>query len=297
MEFSSVFEELQARGLIAQLTHAKEIPQILKDKKVTVYAGFDPTADSLHIGHLLPIIVLSHFQRYGHRVIALAGGGTALIGDPTGKTEMRDIVSPEQIDKNLEGIRRQLKKFLDLNAEKGLLVNNADWIRPLNYVEFLRDVGRHFSVNRMLTAECFKARLEKGLSFIEFNYMLLQSYDFLHLNREEGCTFQVGGDDQWSNILSGMDLVRRVGQKESFGMTGPLLITSDGKKMGKTEKGALWLSAEKTTPYDFFQYFRNVADADVIRVMKMMTFLPLTEINRFESAGGQELNEAKKVLA
>ncbi len=294
---SSAFDELSERGFIAQLTHEDEIRDLLKNHKVVFYAGFDPTADSLHVGHLLPIMAMSHLQRAGHKPIALVGGGTAMIGDPTGKEEMRQMLTTEGIDSNILSIKTQLAHFIDFSNDHAILVNNGDWIREINYVEFLREIGVHFSVNRMLTAECFKMRMEKGLSFLEFNYMLLQAYDFLLLNRKYGCTLQVGGDDQWSNILAGADLIRRKEQKEVYGMTFKLITTSSGKKMGKTEKGAVWLDPRKTSPYEYFQYWRNVDDGDVIKFLNLFTYLERAELDRLSQLKGEELNEAKKILA
>lgn len=294
---ASVFETLKERGLIAQMTHEEKIKEILENEQVTFYIGFDPTADSLHIGHFLQMVVMSHMQKAGHRPIAILGGGTTMIGDPTGKTDMRRMMTQEEIQRNADNFKKQLSKFVDFGEGKALMLNNADWILGLNYVEFLRDIGVHFSVNRMLTAECFKSRLERGLSFIEFNYMLMQSYDFYKLNTDYGCRLELGGDDQWSNILGGIDLVRRKNQEEVYGMTFTLLTNSEGKKMGKTEKGALWLDPNKTSPYEFYQYFRNVGDQDVIRCMKLITFMDMDEIREYEKLEGQELNRAKERLA
>ncbi len=293
----SVFDTLRERGFIAQMTHEDEIKKKLENEKVTFYIGFDPTADSLHVGHFLQMIVMAHMQKAGHRPIAILGGGTAMVGDPTGKTDMRKMMTKEVIQQNADNFKKQMSKFIDFSEDKALMINNADWLLDLNYVEFLREVGVHFSVNRMLTAECFKSRLEKGLSFIEFNYMLMQSYDFLKLNQDYDCAFQLGGDDQWSNILGGIDLIRRVEGKEAYGMTFTLLTTSEGKKMGKTEKGALWLDADKTSPFEFYQYWRNVHDTDVIKCLKLLTFLPMEEIEKLAQLKDQEINEAKKVLA
>ena len=293
----NVFDELKARGMIAQLTHEDKIREKLENEKVTFYIGFDPTADSLHIGHFVQMMVMAHMQRAGHRPIAILGGGTAMVGDPTGKTDMRRMMSEQEIQDNVNAFQKQLSKFIDFSDGKALLLNNKDWLANLNYINFLREIGVHFSVNRMLTAECFKTRLEKGLSFIEFNYMLMQSYDFLKLNDEYNCCLELGGDDQWSNIIGGIELIRRARGKESYGMTFALLTTSEGKKMGKTEKGALWLNREKTSPFDFYQYFRNVDDADVIKCLKLLTFLPLDQINELAKLEGKEINEAKKVLA
>ncbi|HPZ07198.1 MAG TPA: tyrosine--tRNA ligase [Candidatus Eremiobacteraeota bacterium] len=294
----SIFEELNKRNLIAQITHEGPIEALLKDKKVTVYLGIDPTADSLHLGHLIALLTLKRFQQWGHRIIALVGGGTAMIGDPSGKTELRQIMTEEIITSNKEAIRKQISRFVNIDDhDKGIMVDNSDWIRDLNYVTFLREIGIHFTVNRMLAAECYKTRMEQGLTFIEFNYMLLQSYDFLLLNRKYNCTLQIGGDDQWSNILAGADLVRRIEKKEVYGLTIPLLLTSDGKKMGKTEKGSVWLSRERTTPYEFYQYWRNVEDLQVIKLLKMLTFIPLEKIEEFSHFEGKDLNIVKKELA
>lgn len=292
-----VFDELKARGMIAQMTHEEQIREKLNNERVTFYIGFDPTADSLHVGHFLQMMVMAHMQRAGHRPIAILGGGTGMVGDPTGKTDMRKMLTPEVIEHNVNCFKKQMSRLIDFSEGRALILNNADWLSNLNYIDFLREVGVHFSVNRMLTAECFKTRLEKGLSFLEFNYMLMQSYDFLKLYQDYGCTMELGGDDQWSNILGGVDLVRRVEGKEVYGLTFTLLTTSDGKKMGKTEKGAVWLDPEKTPPYDFFQYWRNVDDSDVVRCMKMLTFVPLEEIAPYEALAGSELNAAKERLA
>ncbi|MBR7164547.1 MAG: tyrosine--tRNA ligase [Clostridia bacterium] len=293
----NVFDVLKERELIAQTTHEDEIRELLGREKVTFYIGFDPTADSLHVGHFLQMVVMRHMQDAGHRPIALVGGGTAMVGDPSGRTDMRQMMTVETINHNSECFKKQLSTIVDFSEDKAIMVNNADWLRDLNYIEFLRDIGSCFSVNEMLRAKCFQTRLEKGLSFIEFNYMLMQSYDFLQLNKEYGCQIELGGDDQWSNILGGIDLVRRKENKQVYGMTFALLTTSDGKKMGKTAKGALWLDPNKTTPYEFYQYFRNVGDDDVIRCLKLITFVPMEEIHRLEKLSGQELNEAKKILA
>ena len=294
----TVFEELKRRGLIAQATHLDQIEELFNSEKVTFYIGFDATADSLHVGHFLQLVVMSHLQRAGHRPIALLGTGTTMIGDPTGKTDMRKMLTVEEIDYNAECFRKQMSKFIDFSDGKAILARNGDWLKNMNYIEFLRDVGVHFSVNRMLTAECFKSRLERGLSFLEFNYMLMQSYDFLHLNREFGCKVELGGDDQWSNILGGVDLVRRVRDEQVYGLTFTLLTTKEGKKMGKTEKGALWLDPEKTSPYDFYQYWRNVSDDDVINCLKLITFVPIEQIEEMEKTmQGSELNKAKELLA
>ena len=293
----TVFEELKRRGLIAQATHEDQIEALLNREPVTFYIGFDATADSLHVGHFLQLVVMKHMQNAGHRPIALLGTGTTMIGDPTGKTDMRKMLTEEEIDHNAECFRKQMSRFIDFSDGKAIIARNGDWLKHMNYIEFLRDVGVHFSVNKMLTAECFKSRLERGLSFLEFNYMLMQSYDFLHLNKEFGCKLELGGDDQWSNILGGVDLVRRVNDEQVFGMTFTLLTTKEGKKMGKTEKGALWLDPQKTSPYEFFQYWRNVADDDVIRCMKLITFIPIEEIEAMEHLQGYELNPVKERLA
>lgn len=294
---SNVFDTLKERGFIAQLTHEEPIKNLLNNEKVTFYIGFDPTADSLHVGHFLQMVVMAHMQRAGHKPIAIVGGGTAMVGDPTGKTDMRRMMTREEIQKNANNFKKQLSNFIDFSEGKALMLDNADWLLELNYVKFLRDIGVHFSVNRMLTFECFKSRFERGLSFIEFNYMLMQSYDFLKLFQDHGCILQLGGDDQWSNILGGIELIRRVEGKEAYGMTFTLLTTSEGKKMGKTEKGALWLDPNKTSPYDFYQYWRNIHDADVIKCLKLLTFLPLDEIEQLAKLKDKEINEAKKILA
>lgn len=294
---NSVFNTLKERGFIAQLTHEDEIKQLLESQKVTFYIGFDPTADSLHVGHFLQMMVMAHMQRAGHKPIALIGGGTAMVGDPSGRTDMRRMMTTETIRHNSDRFKAQLSRFIDFTNDRAIMVDNSNWLLKLNYVDFLRDIGVHFSVNRMLTAECFKSRMEKGLTFIEFNYMLMQSYDFLVLNKNYGCQMQLGGDDQWSNILGGIDLIRRVDAKEAYGMTFTLLTTSEGKKMGKTEKGALWLDPEKTSPYDFYQYWRNVDDADVIKCLKLLTFLPMEDITKLAELRNELINEAKKVLA
>lgn len=292
----NAYDVLSERGFIKQVTH-EGLREMLEKEKVTFYIGFDPTADSLHVGHFVALMAMAHMQRADHRPVALIGGGTCMIGDPSGKTDMRKMMSIEQIDENANKFKKQIGKFLDFSDGKALMVNNADWLRGLNYIEFLREVGAHFSVNRMLTAECYKRRMEKGLTFLEFNYMLMQAYDFLELNREYGCTLQMGGDDQWSNILAGADLIRRKEQKAAFGMTFTLLLKSDGKKMGKTESGALWLDPEKTSPYEFYQYWRNVDDADVEKCLALLTFLPMDEVHRLGSLKDEKINEAKEVLA
>ena len=293
----NVYDILMERGLIAQTTHADEIRELLGKEKVTFYIGFDPTADSLHVGHFLQMVVMKHMQDAGHRPIALVGGGTGHIGDPSGRTDMRSMMTTETINHNCEIFKKQLSTLIDFSDGKAIMVNNADWLLNLNYVEFLRDIGSCFSVNKMLTAECFKQRLEKGLSFLEFNYMLMQSYDFLMLNRKYGCKIELGGDDQWSNILGGLELCRRKDQTQVYGMTFTLLTTSEGKKMGKTAKGALWLDPEKCKPYDFYQYWVNVQDADVINCLKLLTFIPMEEIRTMEKWEGAELNQAKRILA
>jgi tyrosyl-tRNA synthetase len=294
----SVFDVLQERGFIQQTTHQEPLLELLEKEKVTFYIGFDPTADSLHAGSLLPIMAMAHMQRAGHRPIVILGGGTAMIGDPSGKTEMRKMITREIISYNASRFKEQLSRFIDFSDGKALMINNGDWLLKLNYIEFLREIGSQFSVNRMLTAECFKARLEKGLSFIEFNYMLLQSYDFLVLFREYGCKLQMGGDDQWSNILYGADLIRRLeGGKEAYGITFPLLTTAGGRKMGKTEAGAVWLDPGKTSPYEYYQYWRNSDDRDVGRFLALYTFLPMDEVRRLSALKDRETNEAKKILA
>lgn len=297
MAEENVFDVLKERGLIAQTTHEEEIRELLGKEKVTFYIGFDPTADSLHVGHFLQMVVMKHMQDHGHRPIALVGGGTGHIGDPSGRTDMRQMMTKEVIDHNCERFKEQLSRIIDFSDGKAIMVNNADWLLDLNYIEFIRDIGSCFSVNKMLTAECFKQRLEKGLSFLEFNYMLMQSYDFLMLNRKYNCKIELGGDDQWSNILGGIELCRRKDQTQTYGMTFTLLTTSEGKKMGKTAKGALWLDAEKCKPYDFYQYWVNVQDADVIKCLKLVTFVPMDEIREMEKWEGAELNKAKKRLA
>ncbi len=294
---SNVYDILKERGLIAQTTHDEEIRKILGEKKITFYIGFDPTADSLHIGHFMQLIVMKHMQNAGHRPIILLGGGTTMVGDPTGKTDMRPMITQEEIQRNADNFKVQMSKFIDFEDGKAIMVNNADWLLKLNYVDFLREVGVHFSVNRMLTAECFKTRLEKGLSFLEFNYMLMQGYDFYKLNKDYDCLMEFGGDDQWSNIIGGIELIRRKEGKQAYGMTFTLLTTSEGKKMGKTEKGALWLDPEKVTPYEFYQYWRNVDDKDVIRMLKLVTFIPMEQIAEYEKLEGQELNKVKCILA
>ena len=293
----TLFEELKARGLIAQMTNEEEIQRLLDEGQVTFYCGFDPTADSLTVGHFLVLTVMKRLQMAGHRPIALLGGATTLVGDPTGRTDMRKMLTLEQIQSNADRFKEQMSRFIDFSEGKALMVNNADWLLELKYLEFLREIGVHFSVNRMLTAECFKSRLEKGLTFIEFNYMLMQSYDYLNLFEKYGCILECGGDDQWANILGGTELIRRIKGKDSYGLTFTLLTTSEGKKMGKTQKGAVWLDPEKTPPYEFYQYWRNTRDDDVIRCMKMLTFVPLEEIAEYEKLEGSELNQVKERLA
>ncbi|MCR4620663.1 MAG: tyrosine--tRNA ligase [Clostridiales bacterium] len=291
---------LRERGFIAQTTFEDELNKTFENGMVTFYTGFDPTADSLHIGHYIPIMAMAHLQRAGHKPIALMGGGTAMIGDPSGKTDMRKMMTVETIDDNVAHIKKQMERFLDFDETKpnsAIIVNNGDWLRNLNYISFLRDVGALFSVNRMLTAECYRQRLEKGLTFLEFNYMLMQSYDFLQLFEKYGCCLQTGGDDQWSNMLSGADLIRRKLEKPAFALTFKLLLTHDGRKMGKTEKGALWLDPAKTSPYDFYQYWRNVDDADVEKCLSLLTFLPMEEVKRLGSYRDSRINEAKVTLA
>ena len=292
-----VYQEFIDRGLLAQSTNEEAVAKMLDNEKVTFYIGFDPTADSLHIGHFMQMKIMAHMQRAGHRPIALFGGGTAMIGDPSGKSDMRKMMTQETILHNISCFEKQMGKFLDLSPDKAMVVNNGDWLLGLNYVEFLRDIGVHFSVNRMLGAECYKSRMETGLTFLEFNYMLMQSYDFYKLFTDYGCRLEFGGDDQWSNIIGGVELIRKKTGKEAYGMTFQLLTNSEGKKMGKTEKGAVWLDPEKTSPYDFFQYWRNIPDVDVIKCLKMLTFMPLEEIKQYEHLTGQELNPVKEKLA
>ena len=293
----NVYDVLKERGLIAQVTHEEEIRELLGREKVTFYIGFDPTADSLHVGHFLQMVVMKHMQDAGHRPIALIGGGTGMVGDPSGRTDMRKMMTVETIEHNCNRFREQLGRLVDFSDDKAIMVNNADWLLDLNYIDFLRDIGSCFSLNNMLRAECFKQRLEKGLSFLEFNYMLMQSYDFLMLRRKYNCKIELGGDDQWSNILGGIELCRRKDQVQSYGMTFTLLTTSEGKKMGKTAKGALWLDAEKCSPYEFYQYWVNVSDDDVINCLKLITFVPMDEIAEMAKWEGQELNKAKRRLA
>ena len=293
----SVFDVLQERGFIAQVSHEEEIREMLEKEKITFYIGFDPTADSLHVGHFIALMAMAHMQRAGHRPIALLGGGTGMIGDPSGKDDMRKMLTPEFINHNIECFKKQMSKFIDFSDGKALMVNNGDWLLSLNYVNLLREVGTHFSVNHMLAAECYKKRWDKGLTFFEFNYMIMQAYDFYTLHKNYNCVMQMGGDDQWSNMLAGVELIRRKDQKPAFCMTCKLLTTSDGRKMGKTEKGALWLDAEKCSPYDFYQYWRNVDDADVEKCLALLTFLPMDEVRRLGAYKDEKINEAKKVLA
>ncbi len=292
-----VYEELVARGLIAQVTDEKEIRELVNSGKAVFYIGFDPTADSLHVGHFMALCLMKRLQMAGNKPIALIGGGTAMIGDPSGRTDMRQMMTTETIQHNVDCFKQQMSRFIDFSDDKALLVNNADWLLDLNYVDVLREVGACFSVNRMLTAECYKQRMEKGLSFLEFNYMIMQSYDFYALYQKYGCNMQFGGDDQWSNMLGGTELIRRKLGKDAYAMTINLLLNSEGKKMGKTQSGAVWLSAEKTSPFDFYQYWRNVDDADVVKCLKMLTFLPLEEIEELAKLEGSEINKAKEVLA
>ena len=294
---SKVFEELMERGYIEQITH-EEIKDVLDNSSIPFYIGFDPTADSLHVGHFVSMMVASHMQKAGHKPIILIGGGTATIGDPSGKTDMRRMMSREEINHNVECFKKQLSKFISFEGDNGaIIVNNADWLLKLNFVEFMRDIGSLFSVNKMLAAECYKQRMERGLTFFELGYMLMQSYDFLHLYNTYGCKLQMGGNDQWSNILGGVDLIRRIGHSDSFGLTFKLLTTKEGKKMGKTEKGALWLDAAKTSPYEFYQYWRNIDDSDVKKVLSLLTFLPMDEVNRLSNLKDEQINEAKKIAA
>ena len=293
---ANVYDVLVERGFLRQVTH-EGLKELLGSESVPFYIGFDPTADSLHVGHYVQLMAMAHMQQAGHRPIALIGGGTTMVGDPSGKADLRKMLSKEDIESNANAFKVQISRFLDFSEGKAMMINNADWLLPLNYIEFLRDIGVYFSVNRMLTAECYKSRLEKGLTFLEFNYMLMQSYDFLHLNRHFGCKLQLGGDDQWSNILAGADLIRRKERKEAYGMTFSLLLTSDGRKMGKTEKGAVWLNPEKTPPYEFYQYWRNVADSDVEKCLSLLTFLPMDEVRRLCSFKDERINDAKIALA
>ena len=293
----SVYDVLQERGFLKQLSHEEEIKELLEKEKVTFYIGFDPTADSLHVGHFIALMLMSHMQKAGHRPICLLGGGTGMVGDPSGKDDMRKMLTPEFIAHNIACFKKQMSRFIDFSEDKAIMVNNADWLMDLNYIQLLREVGVHFSVNRMLAAECFKKRLEKGMTFFEFNYMIMQGYDFWHLFKHHNCVMELGGDDQWSNMLAGVELIRRKEQKPAFCMTCKLLTTSDGRKMGKTEKGALWLDPEKTSPYDFYQYWRNVGDNDVENCLSLLTFLPMDEVRRLGALKDAEINTAKKVLA
>ena len=293
----TVFEELKERGLLAQLTDEEEIKELINNGKATFYIGFDPTADSLHVGHFMALCLMKRLQMAGNKPIALIGGGTAMIGDPSGRTDMRSMMTKETIQHNCDCFKKQMEKFIDFSEGKAIMVNNADWLLDLNYVDVLREVGAHFSVNRMLTAECYKQRMEKGLSFLEFNYMIMQSYDFYALYQKYGCNMQFGGDDQWSNMLGGTELIRRKLGKDAYAMTITLLLNSEGKKMGKTQKGAVWLDPNKTTPFEFYQYWRNVADADVLKCIRMLTFLPMEEIRKMDSWEGSQLNTAKEILA
>ncbi len=292
-----IYEELVARGLIAQVTNEEEIKEMVNNGKAVFYIGFDPTADSLHVGHFMALCLMKRLQMAGNKPIALIGGGTAMIGDPSGRSDMRQMMTEETIQHNVECFKKQMSKFIDFSEGKAMLVNNADWLMDLNYVEVLRDIGPHFSVNRMLSAECYKQRMEKGLSFLEFNYMIMQSFDFYQLFQKYGCNMQFGGDDQWSNMLGGTELIRRKLGKDAHAMTITLLLNSEGKKMGKTQSGAVWLDPEKTTPYEFYQYWRNVTDADVLKCIRMLTFLPLEQIDEMDSWEGSQLNKAKEILA
>lgn len=295
---NNVIDLLNERNYIEQITHPKELKEYLEKNKVSFYIGIDPTADSLHVGHFVSLMVASHLQKAGHRPIILVGGGTATIGDPSGKTDMRKMLSREEINHNVECIKKQVEKFVSFEGDNGaIIVNNADWLLDLKFVEFVREIGSLFSVNKMLAAECYKQRLETGLTFFEMSYMLMQSYDFLHLYNEYGCKLELGGNDQWSNIIGGVDLIRKIGKDDSFGLTFKLLTTKEGKKMGKTEKGALWLSAQKTSPYEFYQYWRNIEDESVENVFNMLTFLPVSKIKELCNVEGEQINEAKKVLA
>lgn len=295
---SNIFEELAKRGYTEQLTHPEEIKNLLDNDSISFYIGFDPTADSLHVGHFISLMVASHMQKAGHKPIILIGGGTATIGDPSGKTDMRRMMSREEIDHNVECFKKQIAKFLSFEGKNGaIIVNNADWLLGLNFINFSREIGSLFSVNKMLSAECYKQRMERGLTFFELSYMLMQSYDFLYLHDKYGCKLQMGGNDQWSNILGGVDLIRRIGHSDSYGLTFKLLTTKEGKKMGKTEKGALWLDATKTSPYEFYQYWRNIDDADVKTVLSLLTFLPMEKVEELSNLKDEKINEAKKVAA
>ncbi len=293
----TLYDELVARGLIAQVTDEEEIKELINNGKAVFYIGFDPTADSLHVGHFMALCLMKRLQMAGNKPIALIGGGTAMIGDPSGRTDMRQMMTPETIQHNVDCFKKQMSRFIDFGEGKAMLVNNADWLMDLNYIDVLRDVGAHFSVNRMLTAECYKQRMEKGLSFLEFNYMIMQSYDFYTLYQKYGCNMEFGGDDQWSNMLGGTELIRRKLGKDAYAMTISLLLNSEGKKMGKTQSGAVWLDPNKTSPFDFFQYWRNVADSDVLKCIRMLTFLPLEQIDEMDKWEGAKLNEAKEILA
>ena len=293
----TLYDELVARGLIAQVTDEEEIKELINNGKAVFYIGFDPTADSLHVGHFMVLCLMKRLQMAGNKPIALIGGGTAMIGDPSGRTDMRQMMTPETIQHNVDCFKKQMSRFIDFGEGKAMLVNNADWLMDLNYIDVLRDVGAHFSVNRMLTAECYKQRMEKGLSFLEFNYMIMQSYDFYTLYQKYGCNMEFGGDDQWSNMLGGTELIRRKLGKDAYAMTINLLLNSEGKKMGKTQSGAVWLDPNKTSPFDFFQYWRNVADSDVLKCIRMLTFLPLEQIDEMDKWEGAKLNEAKEILA
>ena len=293
----TVYDELVARGLIAQVTDEEEIKELINNGKAVFYIGFDPTADSLHVGHFMALCLMKRLQMAGNKPIALIGGGTAMIGDPSGRTDMRQMMTRETINHNVECFKKQMSRFIEFGEDKAMLVNNADWLMDLNYVDVLREVGAHFSVNRMLTAECYKQRMEKGLSFLEFNYMIMQSYDFYTLFQKYGCNMEFGGDDQWSNMLGGTELIRRKLGKDAYAMTINLLLNSEGKKMGKTQSGAVWLDPDKTTPFEFFQYWRNVSDADVLKCLRMLTFLPLEQIDEMDKWEGAQLNEAKEILA
>ena len=293
----TLYDELVARGLIAQVTDEEEIKELINNGKAVFYIGFDPTADSLHVGHFMALYLMKRLQMAGNKPIALIGGGTAMIGDPSGRTDMRQMMTPETIQHNVDCFKKQMSRFIDFGEGKAMLVNNADWLMDLNYIDVLRDVGAHFSVNRMLTAECYKQRMEKGLSFLEFNYMIMQSYDFYTLYQKYGCNMEFGGDDQWSNMLGGTELIRRKLGKDAYAMTINLLLNSEGKKMGKTQSGAVWLDPNKTSPFDFFQYWRNVADSDVLKCIRMLTFLPLEQIDEMDKWEGAKLNEAKEILA
>ena len=292
-----IYDELVARGLIAQVTDEKEIRELIDNGKATFYIGFDPTADSLHVGHFMALCLMKRLQEAGNKPIALIGGGTGMVGDPSGRTDMRQMMTPETIQHNCDCFKKQMSRFIDFSDGKALMVNNADWLMDLNYIDFLREIGPHFSVNRMLTAECYKQRMEKGLSFLEFNYMLMQSYDFFELFQRYGCNMQFGGDDQWSNMLGGTELIRRKLGKDAYAMTITLLLNSEGKKMGKTQSGAVWLDPDKTSPFDFYQYWRNGADADVLKCLRMLTFLPLEQIDEMDKWEGSQLNRAKEILA